>query len=136
MYGLLLLAHGARDPAWVRPFEAVAQRIGKSAPDLPLQLAFLEFMHPDLVQGIVALGARGCRQIHVVPLFLGTGGHVRRDVPRLLDAARAQLPGVEIRLHPAVGDHPVVTEALAQASLGFLAQTDPSPGHRGSKTVE
>ena len=45
MDGLLLFAHGARDPAWARPFEAVAQRLRESRPQTPLVLAFLEFIH-------------------------------------------------------------------------------------------
>ncbi|HZW73593.1 MAG TPA: cobalamin biosynthesis protein CbiX, partial [Caldimonas sp.] len=33
---LVLFAHGARDPRWADPFEAVAERIRAAAPDLPV----------------------------------------------------------------------------------------------------
>ena len=33
--GLILLAHGARDPAWAGPFEAVVARMRERAPGAP-----------------------------------------------------------------------------------------------------
>ena len=41
MDGLLLFAHGARDPARALPFEAVAERLRQSRPETPLVLAVL-----------------------------------------------------------------------------------------------
>ncbi len=99
--GLLLFAHGARDPEWARPFEAVAQSVRAQRPDTPLQLAYLEFMQPDLARAAAQLVQDGCRAVEVLPLFLGAGGHVRKDLPRLLDALRAAHPGVRFELHPA-----------------------------------
>ena len=47
--GLLLFAHGARDPLWSLPFKAIAARILQQRPGLALELAFLEFTAPDLL---------------------------------------------------------------------------------------
>ena len=60
--GLLLFAHGARDPNWARPFEAVAEHLRAARPDAPVCLAFLEFMTPGLVDGGGQLVAQGCLQ--------------------------------------------------------------------------
>jgi sirohydrochlorin cobaltochelatase len=123
--GLLLFAHGARDPAWAAPFEAVAQQLAQARPDFAVRLAFLEFMGPTMVEAGAALAAAGCTQVHVVPLFLGAGGHVRKDVPRLLAELSSAHPGVRFELHPAVGSHPAMIAAMAQAAL---AATHSSPG--------
>jgi sirohydrochlorin cobaltochelatase len=32
--------------------------------------------------------AAGCTRVDLLPLFLGSGGHVRKDLPRLLDELR------------------------------------------------
>ena len=48
--GLILFAHGARDPRWAAPFEAVARRIRERRPQLQLQLAYLELMAPSLAE--------------------------------------------------------------------------------------
>lgn len=119
--GLLLFAHGARDPEWARPFEAVAQSVRAQRPGTPLQLAYLEFMQPDLAQAAAQLVQDGCRAVEVLPLFLGAGGHVRKDLPRLLSALRAAHPGVHFELHPAVGELPAVVQAMAGAALSLLA---------------
>ncbi|NML17464.1 sirohydrochlorin chelatase [Azohydromonas caseinilytica] len=119
--GLLLFAHGARDPDWARPFEAVAQSVRAQRPGTPVALAYLEFMQPDMAQATAALVAAGCRRVEVLPLFLGAGGHVRKDLPQLLDGLRATHPGVHFELHPAVGELPTVVQAMAGAALSLLA---------------
>lgn len=115
--GLLLFAHGARDPNWALPFEAVAEQVRAQAEGLQVVLAFLEFMSPDLVVAARGLVQRGCRRIDVVPLFLGAGGHVRKDLPVLLDQMRAEHPDVDWRLRPAVGESTEVVNAMAATAL-------------------
>ena len=118
---LILFAHGARDARWAEPFEAVAVRVRADAPDCPVALAFLELMAPTLADAASGLVAGGATRIDVVPLFLGTGGHLRRDLPPLVDALRAAHPAVEIRLHAAIGEHAAVVEAIAAAALAAAA---------------
>jgi sirohydrochlorin cobaltochelatase len=124
--GLLLFAHGARDPRWAEPFDAVARRARASEPAWQVQLAFLEFMTPTLQQAGDTLAAAGCREVDVVPLFLGAGGHVRKDLPLLLDALAAAHPAVQWRLRPAIGEVASVTDAMADAAIA-LANTTPMP---------
>lgn len=123
--GLLLLAHGARDPAWAAPFEAVAARVRAAADAPQVALAFLEFMTPDLASAGARLAAAGCRQVDVLPLFLGAGGHVRQDVPRQVQALRQAHPQVHWRLRPAVGEAPAVVEAMAAVALDGLRAPGP-----------
>jgi sirohydrochlorin cobaltochelatase len=114
--GLLLFAHGARDPSWARPFEAVAASLREARPDRPLALAFLELMTPDLATAGGQLVADGCEAVTVVPLFLGAGGHVKRDLPRLLDELQARHPATRFRLAPAIGETASVIAAIATAA--------------------
>jgi len=114
--GLLLFAHGARDVAWALPFEAVLARVRAQRPELQVALGFLELMEPDLAGAAAQLVQRDCRQVDVVPLFLGTGGHVRRDVPQLLQRLHAQHPGIRWTLRDPIGEHPDVIEAIARAA--------------------
>ncbi|MCW7537862.1 CbiX/SirB N-terminal domain-containing protein [Aquabacterium sp. A7-Y] len=119
--GILLFAHGARDPQWALPFEAVAARLRVQAPDTPVELAFLEFMTPDLLEAGERLAAAGCRHVNVVPLFLGAGGHVRKDLPVLLQQLSALHPDVSWMLNPAVGETAEVVEAMAASALRMSA---------------
>lgn len=115
--GLLLFAHGARDPQWALPFEAVARRCRSQRGADRVALAFLEFMAPDLVAAGNTLVAAGCTAVDVVPLFLGTGGHVRKDIPVLMARLQAEHPAVGFVLRPAVGEAPAMVEAMATVAL-------------------
>ncbi len=118
--GLLLFAHGARDPRWALPFEDVARRVMEREPMFEVRLAFLEFMAPSLIDAGDALVADGCARVDVVPLFLGAGGHVRKDLPLLLDALRTAHPQVQWQLQRAIGEVDSVVEAMALAAAALL----------------
>ena len=115
--GLTLFAHGARDPRWAEPFDAVAARVRAALPGGRVALAFLELMAPTLAEAVDRLAAEGTSAVDIVPLFLGTGGHLREDLPPLVEALRAGHPGVAITLHAAIGEHPQVIDAMASAAL-------------------
>jgi len=115
--GLLLFAHGARDPQWARPFQAVADRCRAVRGDDRVALAFLQFMTPDLVAGGKALVAEGCTAVEVVPLFLGAGGHVRKDIPVLMARLQADHPQVRFTLRQAIGEADAVVAAMAEVAL-------------------
>ena len=118
---LVLFAHGARDPEWAGPFRAIAARVAADRSDLSVRLAFLEFQGPALTEAIAELVAAGHRSIHVAPLFMAQGGHLKNDVPKLLAEIRGRHPGLAIDLLPAIGDVPELREAIA----GWLAGSVP-----------
>lgn len=115
--GLLLFAHGARDPNWALPFEAVVERIRGSAPEVAVALAYLDFMTPGIVDAGDSLAAAGCTRVDVVPLFLGAGGHVRKDLPLLVEHLRQAHPAVQWLLRRTVGEDEAVIAAMAQCAL-------------------
>jgi sirohydrochlorin cobaltochelatase len=110
---VILLAHGSRDPLWRRPMEAVAERLRASDPGLPVCCAYLELEQPDLSACAGELMAGGIDELTVVPMFLGTGKHVRDDLPVMVDALRSRYPNVRISLRPPVGDDARLLDLLA-----------------------
>ena len=118
--GLILFAHGSRDPRWAEPFESVRAALAARDPGLPVRLAYLEFMSPTLDEAADALVDQGCTRLEVLPLFLGTGGHLRRDLPPMVQAVAARHPTVQARLHPAAGEAPAVVAALAEHALSMV----------------
>src|SRR5439155_6571097 len=66
--GIVLFAHGSRDPQWARPFEALAATLSRKF-DGPVKLAYLELMQPSLEQAIAAMVSEGAKTIRVVPVF-------------------------------------------------------------------
>jgi sirohydrochlorin cobaltochelatase len=115
--GLLMFAHGARDPRWAGPFEQLVAKLRAARPARPVRLAFLEFMVPDIRAAAADLVDEGCTRIDVLPLFLGAGGHVRKDLPPLLEELHTRHAGVAFTLHPAVGESAALIEAMAGIAL-------------------
>ena len=114
--GIVLIAHGSRDPEWSRPFERIAATLTEKLPAVCIGLSYLEH-GPSLEETVTALVAKGVGTIRVVPLFLGEGGHVREDLPRL--ASQAARPGVQIVLESPIGERPEVIAAIASAICAF-----------------
>jgi len=85
-------------------------------------------MVPSLTEAGAELSAAGCTQVDVLPMFLGTGGHLRKDLPPMLEQLRESHPSVHWRLHQAVGEQPLVRDAMAAAALALLTEAGTSPG--------
>lgn len=117
---VVLFGHGARDARWARPFEHIRGRLRAAMPHRAVELAYLEFMTPDLPTAIDRLAADGATRIVLMPLFLGAGGHVLRDLPALLETARARHPGLAIEALPALGEHEAVLDAIAEGCLTLI----------------
>jgi sirohydrochlorin cobaltochelatase len=121
MRGIVLFAHGARDPEWARPFEEIRRRVQASRPEYPIELAYLELMSPTLEEAIASLADQGAPAITVFPLFMAQGGHLKQDLPKILDAIRANYPRIPIALEAALGEVPEILDAI---SGWILARTE------------
>lgn len=115
--GIILFAHGSRDPQWRLPIEAVALQICQRQPTTPVRCAYLELSAPSLPEAATDLIANGARKLRVFPLFLGVGKHAREDLPLLIEAIRTAHPDVLVELLPAAGESPQLTALLADIAL-------------------
>ena len=116
---LILFAHGARDPGWAAPMHRVREAIRSKKPDLRVELAFLEFMTPDLHQCAEAMAQAGYSRIVILPMFIAQGGHLKRDVPILIDNLRQHYPQVDFVLSCAAGEAEPVVQAMAEHVLAL-----------------
>ncbi len=110
---LILFGHGARDAEWALPFQKIRRAIVAKYPALMVKLAFLELMEPPLPDAIARLVTGGYKRITVAPLFIAQGGHLKNDLPKILGAIRAEHPGIEITLMPALGEIDAVVDIIA-----------------------
>jgi sirohydrochlorin cobaltochelatase len=117
---LVLFAHGARAASWAAPFERLRDLTAARVPEVPVSLAFLELMEPRLPAEVTRLAALGVTEISVVPVFLGQGGHLLRDLPLLVDQLRIDHPGVAVKVTGAVGEDPAVLDAMTEFCVRSL----------------
>jgi sirohydrochlorin cobaltochelatase len=118
--GLILFAHGARAATWAAPFERLRDQTAARLHDSEVVLAFLELMEPRLPETAEAMIAGGIDEITVVPVFLGQGGHLLRDLPALCDTIRAAHPGLRLNVVGAIGEDEGVQRAMTDYCVKAL----------------
>ncbi len=96
---LVIAAHGSRDLEGVATCRALVERVAAALPGVPVHLGFVELAEPTIPEAVAAALAEspaehdGVEAV-VVPLMMGTGGHVQSDIPESVEEGR--------------GDHQVV----------------------------
>ena len=109
---MILFAHGARDPRWAQPFQRLQIMTQANLPEVKVELAFLEFMTPNLTDLVPQLIADGYEKIVVAPIFLGQGGHVLRDLPMMVNQLRETYPTLDLQQLEAAGEDALVLQAI------------------------
>jgi sirohydrochlorin cobaltochelatase len=115
--GIVLFAHGSRDPLWRKPVEAVADRMRESDANAQVICAYLELTEPGLKAAVQTLVNGGAHSIRVVPMFLGVGRHAREDLPLLVAELKTDHPSVTFELQQAVGEDPRLISLLADIAM-------------------
>ena len=116
---LILFAHGARDPEWANPMRRVQAAIRLRVSETPVELAFLEFLTPSLPDAVANLVKQGADKIVVMPMFIARGGHLKNDLPGIIEVLRSTYPNVDFSLGGAIGEDESVIQAMAMATLNF-----------------
>ncbi|MFF3610648.1 sirohydrochlorin chelatase [Streptomyces sp. NPDC002580] len=102
---LVLVAHGSRDPRALATIRTLVERVRELRPHLSVRLGHIELNEPLLGDTLTSLDGEDAV---LVPLLLGRGYHVRRDIPETAAAA----PGVRTRVAGPLGPHPLLVETL------------------------
>ncbi|MCX4991095.1 sirohydrochlorin chelatase [Streptomyces sp. NBC_00568] len=103
---LVLVAHGSRDPRALATVRTLIERVRELRPQLPVRLGHIELNEPLLRDTLTSLA--GLQDAVLVPLLLGRGYHVRRDIPE----TAAAVPGLRTRVAAPLGPHPLLVETL------------------------
>jgi len=83
--GVMICGHGSRDEAACDEFRHVVDQIAESLPEWPVAMGYLEFARPIIRDGLDSLRARGVDHVLAVPGMLFAAGHVKNDVPSVLN---------------------------------------------------
>lgn len=103
---VLLMGHGTRRAAGVAEFHALIEQMRQALPQRTLLAGFLELTDPSLGEALETLRQQGFRRITALPAFLMAAGHIKNDIPIILNAFQAEHPNLEIVLGADLGIHP------------------------------
>ncbi len=120
---VLLIGHGTRRAAGVAEFRALADQLQQALPDRTCLAGFLELVEPDLPAALEQLRQQGFRRITALPALLLAAGHVKNDIPAILNAFQIEHPEMSITFGADLGVHPnllhVARERIESAELEF-----------------
>lgn len=79
-----------------------------------MELAFLEGMAPSLEEAAGRVAAAGATRVSVIPLFMAQGGHLKQDLPRIIERLRQRHPELQLQVSPAIGEVDAILDAISR----------------------
>ena len=123
--GVMVCGHGSRDASAVAEFRRLVGGLAGRLPQHPVESGFLEFARPILREGLDRLRARGVDHVLAVPGMLFAAGHVKNDVPSVLNAYAAE-HGIRIDYGRDLGLDPKLLRAARARIAAALAGAAPA----------
>jgi sirohydrochlorin cobaltochelatase len=124
---LVLLAHGSKNPNWLKPFEKLVTDLKHDVGEERVLLCFMENAAPSLPDAARQLLKRGTQHFRVLPLFMATGNHLQQDIPAQIEGIRSQFPELEIELLPPIGEHPLFLDLMHRLAQQCVVDAAPLP---------
>jgi len=112
--GVILLGHGSRREEANAEVRAIEAMLRQKRPQTIYSSAYLSLQTPDLSEAVEQMAQRGVNRIIVMPLFLFTGDHVKKDIPNLVQKLGDTYPEVQIVLARHFGADPGIVDIVQQ----------------------
>jgi sirohydrochlorin cobaltochelatase len=124
---ILLVGHGSRDPEGNEEFLSFAERAREVFPNRVVEPCFIELADPTIQMGIDRCVTQGASRIVALPITLFAAGHVKVEIPAVLDAAQTRYPHVTFSYSRHLGIHPLILDVLEERIAEVEAQYAPCP---------
>ncbi len=112
---ILLVDHGSQYAPANDLLDRIADAVRARLRGAIVEVAHMELAEPSLAAGLARCAARGAGEVVVCPYFLGPGRHTTRDIPQLVEQARAAHPALRVRVAEPLGfDERLVDVLLAR----------------------
>jgi sirohydrochlorin ferrochelatase len=118
--GVVLVAHGSRDPRAAEATAALAAAVAAAHPEWEVHPSYLDHAGPRPLDVLRRLSRAGHRRAVLVPLLLTSAYHGKVDVPAAAAAAREEL-GLEVLLADVLGP---VSDLLVDGLVRRLPRVD------------
>jgi sirohydrochlorin ferrochelatase len=120
MNALIILAHGSRRQESNQKIVVLTDKVkslSENEYDI-IEYAYLELAEPNLLQCIDNAVAKGASNITLLPYFLNSGKHVKRDIPAMIETASAKYSACTFNVSAFIGMHNAMPRLiLEQARL-------------------
>ena len=115
MKAILLIDHGSRRREANEMMDCMANLVQAVAgPSVIVRYAHMELAEPSIEAGVRQCAEAGASELVVFPYMLSPGKHSTGDIPRMVSAAAAEFPQLDIRVTTAFGVHEKLAELILQ----------------------
>ena len=82
--GILAIGHGSKLPYNKEVVSQIADYIAQKHSDIVVRAGFMENSEPTLQEAIDGFSGTGVTKVAAVPVFLASGVHITKDIPKIL----------------------------------------------------
>mgnify|MGYP001441670353 CR=1 FL=1 len=118
MIPIILISLGSPDPKWRQPFFDLTTTLQQTLNTSYIYTCFMEIASPTLDDIAKELISKQQFHAKVLPLFMASGGHVDKDIPKQIKMVHEQFPNLSLTLLPPIGEHQLVVDATTQVISG------------------
>ncbi len=122
---LVIAGHGTRDEQGVATCLALIDRVRSMLPGVRVEAGFVELTPPTIDEALSSVLADDPRAV-VVPLMIGTGGHVREDIPEAIEGGKQGHEGATVVYTRHLGSPKPMVSAARQRIDAARADWDPA----------
>lgn len=114
MDALILFSHGSLLCGAGRTLDAHAATLRRSSGFPIVEIGYLNYSEPAFGDAVARCAASGATRIVALPYFLVPGKFVSEDLPREVQAAAVERPGIEFVVAEPIGLHPALADAVTE----------------------
>jgi len=102
--GILAIGHGSKLPYNKEVVSGVADNIAKKHKDIVVRVGFMNMDEPSIEEALASFAGTGVTTIAAVPVFLASGVHITKDIPKILgfegdsNQATIQIDGQDVKV--------------------------------------
>ncbi len=122
---MVVVGHGSRSKSANRDFERFVEAFRGFFPGQHIKHAYVELARPVLNEVLGEVGPVS-DEVVIMPLFLFGAGHVKNDIPLMVNGARNNFPGTKFYVALPVGVHPNMVSLISKRVAGALGERDKS----------
>lgn len=117
MKGVIVLGHGSRSKdaydIFFKIVEEMKIRIGGE-----VEGCFMELSEPNIPETMEKMYNRGVRKFTVLPYFLFTGMHIKKDIPEILEEEKTKYDDIVIEMAESINYHSALVDILIERLEG------------------
>ena len=117
---LILLTHGSKRASWCKPFQSLLRKLRRETGKTNIHLAHMELADPSLEDVVERVVKEGVTAIRVLPLFMSSGTHLIKDIPKQVKTLTRQHRGLKIVTLPPLGSHPRFLKMMLELTQEYV----------------